>query len=40
MSDNKRNLDWSLLIEGDILLTWIILLEIRENLGFDLELQK
>lgn len=35
-----RNLGWSLLIEGDIFLTWIVLLEIRKNPGFDLELQK
>lgn len=35
-----RNLDWSLLREGGIFLTWIIQLEIRENLGFDLDLKK
>ena len=40
MRKKVRNLDWSLLIEGDIFLTWIILLEVRENLEFDLELQK
>lgn len=34
-----RNLDWSLLIKGDIFLMWIFLLEFRENLGFDLELK-
>lgn len=33
-----RNLDWSLLTEGDIFLAWIILQEVRENIRFDLEL--
>lgn len=40
MREDTRNLDWSLLRKGDIFLTWIILLKIRENLGLDLELQK
>lgn len=39
MRENMRNLDWSLLIKGDIFLMWIFLLEFRENLGFDLELK-
>lgn len=37
--ENMINLNWSLLIEGDIFHTWVILLEARENLGFALELQ-